>query len=224
MSYDDDLPIGNFEERIPFILLLDVSGSMAGAPIEALAKGLPLVKSELDSDAKARLSVEVAIVTFAGDARQLCDFVTVNNFAPPHTLQTEGGGTNLVAGLTKCLDILDLRIRHYKNTGTSFKGPWLWLMTDGQVSDSPELDDVRQRAKSMIESKHRLNFFTIAINEEAMSSLVKLNLSPNHPVQIDGLKFTQMFKWISVQLTKISHSQKGDKISLDKPSEWAADV
>ena len=54
----------NPEPRCPCLLLLDTSGSMEGAPIEALHQGLRAFKNELADDASASRRVEVAVVTF----------------------------------------------------------------------------------------------------------------------------------------------------------------
>ena len=53
----------NPEQRCPCILLLDVSGSMGGAPINALNDGLRIFKDELNQDSLAKKRVDIAIVT-----------------------------------------------------------------------------------------------------------------------------------------------------------------
>jgi uncharacterized protein YegL len=67
------MPVGlpefveNPENRCPVILLLDSSGSMSGQPIQELNRGLAAFKEDVQKDAQASLSVEVAIVTFSPD-------------------------------------------------------------------------------------------------------------------------------------------------------------
>src|SRR5712691_1593370 len=79
----------NPEPRLPCVLLLDVSTSMTGKPINELNDGVRLYKSELMADALAAKRVEVSIVTFGGLVRTLCDFTTAELFHPP-TLQPAG--------------------------------------------------------------------------------------------------------------------------------------
>jgi hypothetical protein len=79
----------NPEPRLPCVLLLDISGSMAGTPIAELNDGLIAYRDALVTDALAARRVEVAIVTFGGQVQTVCDFTTVEGFHPP-TLAASG--------------------------------------------------------------------------------------------------------------------------------------
>ena len=72
------------------MLLLDTSGSMQGAKIDALNQGLRVLKSELSQDPLASQRVEIAIVTFDSEVRTVQDFVTVDSFEPPTLTMIEG--------------------------------------------------------------------------------------------------------------------------------------
>lgn len=80
--------LDNPQARCPCILLLDVSASMSGAPIEQLNEGLRLLQEEIQSDSLAAKRVELAIVTF-GPVNTEMDFTGAANFFPPH-LSTQG--------------------------------------------------------------------------------------------------------------------------------------
>jgi len=73
----------NPEPRCPCVLLLDTSGSMQGAPIEALSQGLKVFKEDLCKDGLASRRVELAVVTFDSDVKVVQDFVTADQFQPP---------------------------------------------------------------------------------------------------------------------------------------------
>ena len=55
--------VDNPEPRCPCLLLLDVSGSMRGAPIRELNQGLIQFKDELYADSLAANRVEVGLPT-----------------------------------------------------------------------------------------------------------------------------------------------------------------
>ena len=70
-------------------LLLDTSGSMAGAPIQKLNEGLRLFKENVSKDPMARDRVDVALVTFDSSVQVLQDFVPVTKMDTP--MLTPGG-------------------------------------------------------------------------------------------------------------------------------------
>src|SRR4051812_33365369 len=80
----------NPEPRVPCVLLLDVSGSMSGAPIAELNQGLIALKDTLSADSLASKRAELAIVTFGGVVNVIQDFVTAEHFQPPQ-LHASGG-------------------------------------------------------------------------------------------------------------------------------------
>src|SRR2546428_11840812 len=73
MTQNQQLALAEFadnpEPRCAVILLLDTSGSMAGAPMDELNEGLREYDRALKSDRLASLRVEVAIITFGGRVR-----------------------------------------------------------------------------------------------------------------------------------------------------------
>src|SRR4030081_1558405 len=73
----------NPEPRCPCILLLDTSGSMKGAPLDALNAGLQTYRNDLGKDPLAARRVEVAVVTFNSEVTVVQDFVTADQFDPP---------------------------------------------------------------------------------------------------------------------------------------------
>lgn len=73
----------NPEPRCPCILLLDVSGSMNGRPINELNAGLVTFRDELLADSLALKRVELGIVTF-GPVHVEQPFTSAANFFPAH--------------------------------------------------------------------------------------------------------------------------------------------
>ncbi|MDZ3934829.1 hypothetical protein UXB74_26505, partial [Escherichia marmotae] len=82
----------NPEPRCPCILLLDVSGSMSGRPINELNAGLVTFRDELLADPLALKRVELGIVTF-GPVHVEQPFTSAANFFPPFLI-TDGAPTD----------------------------------------------------------------------------------------------------------------------------------
>ncbi len=88
ISFETNDFASNPEPRCPCVLLLDVSGSMRGQPLEELNAGLTIFKDELAADTLAMKRVEVSIVTF-GPVSVETPFTSAATFYPP-TLQAQG--------------------------------------------------------------------------------------------------------------------------------------
>ena len=204
----------NPEPRCPCILLLDISGSMQGAPIQALNDGLRAFKQDLIQDPLASRRVEVAVVTFNNEASVAEDFTTAEFFEPPN-LQA-GGQTFMGTGINKALDLLQARKAQYRANGIAYYRPWVFLITDGE----PQGESKEQilRASERIredENAKRVAFFAVGVegaNIEALSAV-----AVRAPMKLIGLNFREMFVWLSASMQKVSQSQVDDQIALPPP-------
>jgi len=79
---------------------------MSGAPINNLNAGLAAFRQEVYKDEIASLRVEVSVVTF-GPVRLAQEFVTIDNFVPPH-LEADGV-TPMGQAIEYALDLLQDR-------------------------------------------------------------------------------------------------------------------
>ena len=85
-----DVPVNEGERRLPIYLLLDCSGSMAGAPIQAVQRGVEMFAREVRQDHYAAATVHVGIITFASTAQMVTNgLVPIGQFQPP---QLSAGG------------------------------------------------------------------------------------------------------------------------------------
>jgi len=75
--------------RLPVYLVLDTSGSMSGAPIDAVREGIRLLVSQLRRDPQALETVHVSVITFDSNARQVVPLTGLESFVEP-TLNANG--------------------------------------------------------------------------------------------------------------------------------------
>ena len=197
----------NGEPRCPCVLVLDVSGSMSGQPINALNQGIEQFKNELMQDSLAVKRVELAVVTFNNQVDVIQDFVTPDAFVPP-TLKARGS-TNMGAGILKAFDVVDSRKAAYRTNGIAQYCPWLWLLTDGAPTDDTSAAEMRIRE---MEARKRCAFFAVGVGGADMQRLA--TISVRQPLKLNGLNFASMFTWLSASLQSVSASRLGEQVQL----------
>jgi uncharacterized protein YegL len=205
----------NPDPRCPCILLLDTSSSMADDPIEALNEGLQAFQVDIKKDDLARKRVEVAIITFGNNGVQLMQsFVTVDRFEAP--MLTAGGNTPMGTAIEQAINILQERKLLYQENGIPYYRPWIFMITDGAPTDA------WQRAAQHIRTEEQakaLAFFAVGVNNADMDLLAQISV--RKPLRLQGLKFTDMFLWLSRSQQRVSSSKVGELTALPPPSGWA---
>lgn len=211
--------VSNPEPRVPCVLLLDVSTSMDGKPISELNEGLKAFREELLNDSLASKRVETAIITFGADVQTVADFVTADNFFPP-TLEASGA-TPMGQAVHRGLDMLEDRKATYKANGVAYYRPWIFLITDGEPNDQG-WEAAAQRAMNG-EKMKSYAFFSVGV-DGANQRILKM-FSNREPLKLKGLRFKELFLWLSSSLRSVSRSTPGDEVPLQNPvtpSGWAS--
>lgn len=209
----------NPEPRVPCVLLVDTSTSMHGPKLDELNRGLQIYRESLLSDPLASKRVEVAIVTFGGRVKQLVDFTTAEQFNPPR-LQAIGG-TPMGEAISTGLDLIEQRKDAYRENGIAYYRPWAFLITDGEPNDhwKPVISRVQsgEQAKSF-------SFFSVGVEGANMEVLTELSVRA--PLWLQGLKFRELFTWLSNSQQAVSRSSLGEEVPLADPTTgptgWAA--
>lgn len=208
----------NPEPRVPCVFILDISTSMQGARIDELNAGLQVYRDELLADALAAKRVEVAIVTFGGRVTRLVDFVTADNFNPPK-LQVIGG-TPMGEAIKVALDMIEERKNSYREHGIAYYRPWAFMITDGEPQD--HYKPIIQRVHNG-EKQKSFSFFAVGVEGANMQILEEISV--RKPLWLQGMKFRELFSWLSNSQQAVSRSTPGDEVPLEDPTSgprgWA---
>ena len=213
-DFAEDL-VANPQPRVPVVLLLDTSGSMQGEPISQLNAGLTAFKEELMSDSLASKRAEISVVTF-GPVQVHNPFMTADIFQPPRLHAS--GDTPMGAGIMKALELVEERKNQIKASGVQYYRPWIFMITDGGPTDSWQ--EAARALRDAVE-KRKAAFFAIAVDGADMGRLTQI--SPRKPLHLRGLKFREMFEWLSSSLGAVSRSSPTQEVlALPPPtSDWS---
>jgi uncharacterized protein YegL len=209
----------NPEPRVPCVLIVDTSTSMQGPRIDELNKGLQSYKQELLADPLASKRVEVAIVTFGGRVTRMVEFTTATSFEPP-ALQAIGG-TPMGEAISTALDMIEERKASYREHGIAYYRPWAFLITDGEPNDhwKPIVSRVHTGEKNK-------SFCFFAVGVEGADMKVLDEICVRKPLWLQGMKFRELFSWLSNSQQAVSRSSPGDEVPLEDPTTgptgWAA--
>ena len=118
---------------LPVYLLLDISGSMAGAPIQAVDQGLGDFVDSVAGEPQALETMRVSLITFDSSATQLVPMCDAMDFSVPPL--KAGGRTSLGAALKLAKDRAEIEV---KKNSPQTQGDWrplVFIMTDGVPTD-----------------------------------------------------------------------------------------
>jgi uncharacterized protein YegL len=241
VPFPDPEFVDNPEPRCPCVLLLDTSGSMNDEkqvltaltpvqkvlhdsltvrrmrPIDELNAGLAAFREELMADELAIKRVEISLITF-GPVKKLTDFQTPDLFRAPN-LKAEGD-TPMGIAIEKAIEMVRERKNDYRRNGISYYRPWIFLISDGEPTDN------WKRAADLVRTGEQSKAFAFfAVGVEGANFDILGQISMRRPLGLKGLRFREMFMWLSSSLSSVSRSRPGDDVPLENPvgpEGWAS--
>lgn len=204
------------EPHLACVLLLDTSGSMAGASIKSLNKAINSFKEKTSMDELARKRVDIAIIEFNDEANLIQDFTPISQMGP---IELEAGGlTAMGQGINFAIDKVKERNRFYNQQGTPCYKPWIFMITDGAPTD--DITQAAQRIKDE-ESKGthgKLKFFALGVENYDKNTLHQLT---KRVMALTDTDFTGIFNWLSESMVAISVSRIDENVPLGNLPENA---
>ncbi len=203
----------NPDPRCACVLLLDTSASMAGEPIDSLNQGLRAFQQDLQEDPLARRRVEIALITFGkGGVTKVHDFLPAAEFTSPAL--SADGTTPMGEAINLALDVVQKRKGEYKTNGIAYYQPWIFMLTDGAPDPGSPWKQAATRVRSEMSAKG-LTFFAVGVGNA--DTRVLSQITPR-ALMLDGLKFRELFIWLSQSQKRVSGSKPGEQSALPEVS------
>lgn len=207
--------MSDFFRRLPVYLLLDVSGSMAGNPIEAVRNGVKALVSELRSDPQALETAYLSVITFNSSARQVCPLTELMMFREP--VLNAGGPTALGAALRLLTDCINSEVRRSTETQKGDWKPLVFILTDGIPTDE------WHEAAAMLKNAKPANIIACAAGSCADTSVLK-EITDNVLLMnnLSSGELARFFAWVSSSVklsSKSLESRPGAGIELPPPPQ-----
>jgi uncharacterized protein YegL len=213
----------NADPRVACLLLLDTSGSMAApvdahgaTAIDALNQGLKAFELDIQEDALARRRVDIAIVTFGKGVRTVQEFGSAGNFVAP--ILTADGRTPMGEAITVAVQKVKARTAEYKAIGVPRYRPWIFMITDGAPTDEWRSAAAMVKAE---EDAKAFAFFGVGVQNADMDVLRTVT---DRVIRLDGLKFRELFLWLSTSQKRISGSKEGEQTPLPPVTTFTSPV
>lgn len=198
------------EKHIACVILVDTSGSMSGQPIQELNEGLRAFGEALQADSHASGVADVCVINFNTNVSVEVPFCPASDYVPP--VLSAGGLTAMNEAIITGLDAIDQRKQEYKQTGTDYYRPWMFLLTDGVPTDSEYDADAHQRIQEALANK-KVNFFPMGIGSGVDTQKLKsytLNQS-GAILRAEKNHFREAFVWLSSSMSVVSQSMPGQE-------------
>ena len=205
----------NYEQKCLCVLVLDVSGSMRGKPIEELNKGLKDFYEDISQNETTSQRLELALIKFCDTVEIVQEPSLIEAISMP-ALQA-WGSTKMVKAVNEAIDLVEARKKWYKETNQPYYRPWIILMTDGEPDEEENVAELANRIKQDSADKH-YQFLPIGVEGANMAILEQIKGAID-PMKLQGTKFSSFFKWLSASIDTVVSSEEGQKVDISQGAD-----
>ena len=200
--------------RLPIYILIDISSSMRGEPIEAVKAGISTLFNSLSQDPYALETVCLSIITYNSKAEQVLPLTEVYRLQVPE-LVAKGR-----SAMGEALLLLSERIDNevVKNT-PEHKGDWkplLFLLSDGGYSGpiAKPIEEFKKRKFAVVVACAAGDNSHIDVLRKITNNVIKISTTETHNI-------IAYFKWISSSISttssKIENSGNDEGVLQELP-------
>jgi uncharacterized protein YegL len=217
----------NVSQRTPCLLVLDASTSMSSVEpggrsrIDLLNEGIATLHAELAADELALSRVQIGAINvggFSAHPQMFLDWTDGVDFQP--FPMKAGHNTPLGEAMLLAMEVLERQKATLRSNGISYTKPWVMVLTDGAPTDTEATwRDACARVREY-QAANKALIFPIGIGEVDISKLSELSTTP--PMRMQGLRFRELFIWLSGSLSAASRSAPGAHIDLPSTDPWAS--
>lgn len=193
----------NSQPRQQCTVVVDLSGSMMGKPLDELNQGLKEFYKGIQDDAEALNRVETMIVGFGSEFKVLREFDTLGDEAAPEITECLGG-TVFCPSITYAIQECEKKRMEFKGQGITTGKPVIIFISDGEAWDTGELPAMGEQIRILMDN--RKIFFQAFGVEDANLDQLNLISHPKVPAKHIGTSenFAALFRKLSASITEKS--------------------
>ncbi|MEU2239661.1 VWA domain-containing protein [Streptomyces sp. NPDC018338] len=154
---------------LPFYLLCDESGSMAGDNIDALNSTLPQLHHEISTNPTVADKTRFCLIGFSTDAQVLQPLVDLSDIEEVPALSA-GGLTSFGNAFRTLLRCIETDVAALKAEGHEVYRPVAFFMSDGVPTD----DDWPQAHKELTESRYFPKIIAFGVGDAEESTIAQV--------------------------------------------------
>ncbi|MFY0606382.1 MAG: VWA domain-containing protein [Cyclobacteriaceae bacterium] len=201
----------NSQPRQQCAVVMDLSGSMMGEPLNQLNIGLNEFFKGVQSDVEALNRVEVMLMGFGDTYEVLREFNTLGEEEAPHISECLGG-TVFCPAITYAIQECEKNRLEFKSQGITTGKPVIIFISDGQAWDSGELGAMGNQIRALMNNS-KVFFQAFGVEGADMDQLNALSHEKAPARYIgDAENFAALFKKLSKSMVSKSKELSSDPI------------